>query len=76
MARQISGPDTAGLFLWGYVKDRVYETETTTPAVLKRKIADACHAIPPEVLRNSTQAVIKRAQMCVAAEGDLFEHCL
>lgn len=71
-------PDLSPLdfFLWGYVKDRVYTTETKTSDELKAKITDVCSTIPPSIIKKATEDVIKRAQYCVAAEGDLFEHAL
>lgn len=71
-------PDLSPLdfFLWGYVKDRVYVTETKTSDELKARITDVCSRIPPSVIKKATEDVIKRAQYCVAAEGDLFEHVL
>lgn len=71
-------PDLSPLdfFLWGYVKDRVYTTETKTSAELKARITDVCSTIPASIIKKATEDVIKRAQYCVAAEGDLFEHAL
>lgn len=71
-------PDLSPLdfFLWGYIKDRVYTTETTTPEALQEKIAEVCRSISPTVLKAATASLLRRSQCCIAAEGDLFEHLL
>lgn len=71
-------PDMTPLdfFLWGYIKDRVYARETTTPDALKLKITQVCREIPESVIRRATANVVNRCQCCVASSGDLFEHIL
>lgn len=71
-------PDLTSLdfFLWGYLKDRVYDQETTTPDALKARITEVCRGIPAATLRRATEDTIKRCRFCVTEEGDLFEHLL
>lgn len=71
-------PDLTPLdfFLWGHIKERVYDSDPVTPANLKLRIQQCCEQITAEQLRRTTQATETRIRMCLAAEGRHFEHAL
>lgn len=72
-------PDLTPLdfFLWGYLKDRVYQTPPIDLEDLKNKIRNECRALNAEVLRSVTsRELLHRAERCVEAVGQHFEHML
>jgi len=71
-------PDLSPLdyFFWGLVKDRVYATPCNTKEEMKNRIREAFASVTVEMLRNTQNNFIKRANICLAAEGGIFEHML
>lgn len=71
-------PDLTPLdfFLWGYLKERVYEQEPEGPNHLRRLITEACRQIPPHMLQQARMSLLHRAQICINAAGGHFEHLL
>lgn len=69
-------PDLTPLdfFLWGYLKDQVYQTEATNPQDLRRRINDACTSVTPEMLLRVQQETLSRIQTCIVADGGHIEH--
>lgn len=63
-------------FLWGYLKDVVYERPPTTRADMIARIRTACATIPREVLLKTVGNFRKRVNACIAAGGRQFEHLL
>lgn len=70
-------PDLTPLdfFLWGYLKGIVYGTESSSAEAMK-KIIMACAELTPEIIRNATRSVIRRAEMCVLRGGSHIEPLL
>jgi len=68
LARPARSPDLTipDLFLWGYLKSRVYVNKLHKIAALKENIRQECE---PEILRKVMQNAIKRAQMCINTGG-------
>lgn len=71
-------PDLTPLdfFLWGFLKSKVYERESTSQADLVNRIMMACRSVTPTMLRKLQPEVLKRFQYCISAEGRHFEHAL
>lgn len=61
-------------FLWGYLKDRVYENRPRTIPELKTEILAKASNIPPDVLRRTVLNFKKRCQGVRAAKGRHIEH--
>ncbi|GBN10839.1 hypothetical protein AVEN_142869-1 [Araneus ventricosus] len=61
-------------FLWGYLKQQVYATPPPTLQDLQRRIMDAYANVTPTMLHRVQREVQARAQMCIVADGDKFEH--
>ena len=56
-------------FLWGYLKNRVYQNRPRTIVDLKRNIRTEVAAISPEVLRRVMHGLPLRLEECVENEG-------
>ncbi|GBM64837.1 hypothetical protein AVEN_197055-1 [Araneus ventricosus] len=56
------------LFLWGYIKQRMYATPPPTLQELRKCITDACASVSPAMLYNVQREVQSRVQMCIVAE--------
>lgn len=71
-------PDVTPLdfFLWGAVKDRVYQEPPTTVEDMQHRITAACAAISVETLQSVQHSLVKRLQTCIDANGRHFEHML
>ena len=72
-------PDLSPLdyFLWGYLKNVVYQTPTRYIEDLQNKIRLACAGVTQETLRAVTNdELIKRYEMCVQNNGETFEHLI
>lgn len=63
-------------FLWGYVKNIVYQQVPTTVDDMKHRITAACATITSETLTAVSRSVMERAQRCCHVNGDVFEHTL
>ncbi|KZC08101.1 hypothetical protein WN55_10867, partial [Dufourea novaeangliae] len=64
------------LFLWGALKNAVYQEVPTTPENMKQRIIAACARISSETIRHTRDAAIRRLQLCIDANGYHFEHLL
>lgn len=71
-------PDLSPLdfFLWGFLKGKVYETESTSQADLLNRISVACKCVTPIMLRKVQNELYSRMLFCIAAEGNHFEQVL
>ena len=54
----------------------VYRRKLATLSVLREEIEMACAAIHVDSLVNVAQAVVRRNQKCLDANGNHFEHLL
>ncbi|KAJ4449432.1 hypothetical protein ANN_00832 [Periplaneta americana] len=61
-------------YLWGTVKDQVYRRKPHTLEDLRQEITAACAAISVESLTDVAAAIARRCVMCLAANGEHFEH--
>jgi transposase len=71
-------PDLSPLdfFLWGYLRDRVFETTPSDLGDLRRRIETTLHAITPQTLQNVLRSFGDRLGHCYFCEGGIFEHQL
>uniref|UniRef100_A0A0C9RCZ9 AIFM2 protein n=1 Tax=Fopius arisanus TaxID=64838 RepID=A0A0C9RCZ9_9HYME len=60
-------------FLWGYLKDKVYEVTINTPEKMIARLHGAVALIAPEMLRRVEAEVVRRAQLCLDPAGGHFE---
>ncbi|PSN57830.1 hypothetical protein C0J52_04370 [Blattella germanica] len=61
-------------YLWGAVKDEVYRHKPRMLEELRLEITAACAAISIETLTDVVAATAHRSVMCLAANGQHFEH--
>lgn len=61
-------------FMWGYIKNRVYQETPTTAEDMKNRIREAFNSINGEMLRNVSQSFESRLQSCIEVQGGHFEH--
>jgi hypothetical protein len=62
-------------YLWGNLKQKVYETNPHTIEEPKENIRNEVSAISPGELRVITN-LVWRCQECARADGDHFQHLL
>lgn len=60
-------------FMWGYIKQLVYQIPPTTQADMKDRIREAFHSINVEMLRNVGRSFEDRLQCCIDVLGGHFE---
>ncbi|GBM59789.1 hypothetical protein AVEN_14373-2-1, partial [Araneus ventricosus] len=58
-------------FLWGYLKQQVYETPQPTLQDLQRRITNA--NVTPAMVHRAQREVQARVQMCIVTDGKKFE---
>lgn len=69
----LTSPD---FFLWGYVKNVVFQQRPTTREDMMERIRRACAAIPRETLLRTVSSFERRVNLCLQANGQIFEHLL
>lgn len=69
----LTSPD---FYLWGYLKNVVYEREPTTREDMIERIRIACRAIPRAILLKTVDHFAKRIRLCVQVNGGNFEQFL
>ncbi|EZA50187.1 hypothetical protein X777_11515 [Ooceraea biroi] len=63
-------------FLWGYIKNVVYEYAPTIRENMIERIRGACSNIPRAVLLKTVRHFQDRLALCIRANGDNFEQFL
>lgn len=63
-------------FLWGFVHDRVYQTEVTTKENMQQRIIDALRSIDEATLEAVNESFLRRIDVCIDQEGRHFEQLL
>jgi hypothetical protein len=63
-------------FLWGYVKNVVYNRPIHNEEDLRNRLQEAFRTITPEMVRASKLNLLRRAQLCLEMNGGHFEHLL
>ncbi|EZA51190.1 hypothetical protein X777_10260, partial [Ooceraea biroi] len=71
-------PDLTPLdfFLWGHLKNFIYREPVRNREELHHRIVEAVASISPEMIRNAQQSLLRRARICIDANGAQFEHLL
>lgn len=71
-------PDLTSMdfFLWGYIKNLVYNTPPTTVDDMKGRIKDAFATITSDMLRNVSRSFEERVRLCIEENGHHIEHLL
>lgn len=71
-------PDITPLdfFLWGYVKELVYQTPIENEQHLRNRIEEACRSITPQMLARVRRSFLRRLEECETNNGGHFEHLL
>jgi len=69
----ITSPD---FYLWGYLKNVVFQQRPTTEADMMDRIRRACAAICRETLLRTVQHFERRVNLCLQVNGGNFEHLL
>jgi hypothetical protein len=69
-------PDLTPLdfFLWGFVKQKVYQEKPTTSQDMKNRIRNVFQTIQRETLSNVRETFIRRLNLCLEQNGQIFEH--
>ena len=73
LACQVSRHHTSGLFLWGYIKDRVYKTPVHDMDHLKQKIREAVASVTPGMLAATWRELRSRLEFLRENNGDHVE---
>jgi hypothetical protein len=75
MARSpdLTSPD---FYLWGYLKNKVYFPAPDNLASLKYNIENEIKKIKEETLIKVSNNMLKRAKLCLEADGNHFQHLL
>ncbi len=63
-------------YLWGYLKDRVYENNPQTIPELKEAITQKIRAIPKQECVRVIDNFARRLQVCLQQDGGHLEHIL
>lgn len=67
----MTSPD---FYLWGYLKDVVYEHAPTTREDMMHRIRTACENIPRAVLHRTVEQFQQRIELCIQQNGGVFEY--
>lgn len=69
-------PDLTSLdfFLWGFVKETVYQDPPTTPEDMQQRIRNAFQTITPGILRRVARSFNTRLRLCLEENGRHIEH--
>lgn len=60
-------------FVWGAVKQKVYEVPVDTLEDLRQRIVQACRELTPIQCRSATTSIIRRCRACLQSGGAHFE---
>ncbi|CAF1581905.1 unnamed protein product [Rotaria sp. Silwood1] len=71
-------PDLTPLdfYLWGHLKNNVYQSPIKDLDELKTRIHNEIKSISKTTLSNVFSNIIKRMELCISVDGDHFEHLL
>lgn len=63
-------------FLWGFVKNKIYDTPVHSEEHLRAKIREVFLSITPEMIRRATASMDRRTSLCIEHTGGHFEQYL
>ena len=69
MATSLSRPYPLDFFLWGYVKDRVYQTPVNNLATLPRQIVEVIETVDIDMLQRVWREIEYRFDIVRATRG-------
>ena len=71
-------PDLSPLdfFLWGWLKSKIYTSQTTSLENLRATITRYCSEIPPETFQNVRAETEARFYHCMEVNGGHFKHLI
>jgi hypothetical protein len=69
-------PQSSDFFLWGCLKDKVYNSNRRTKKELKENIRREIANIPAEQLQRVRQNLFRRCEECLRVQGQHFQHFL
>lgn len=61
-------------FLWGFIKDKVYQTPPINTEDVRERIRAAVQLITPDMLQNVINSIPQRIELCLQTHGFQFEH--
>ena len=61
-------------YLWGRIKNLVYQGDTTTRDQTRARIQDAFASLTPDEIQRATQDLYVRVEKCLNNRGMHFEH--
>lgn len=67
---------TCDFFLWGYVKEKVYQERFTTIENFKQSIRNAFQSITRNMLQEVRRSFRNRLNLCIEEGGQQFEHLI
>jgi len=71
------GMSVLDYFVWGAIKDEVYNLPLTTKENCMERVTNAFRGLSPNAIRAAThEQLILRCEKCHEAEGRNFEHLL
>lgn len=63
-------------FLWGFIKEQVYQDPATTVENMKMRIRNAFASVTDNMLRNVDHSFSRRLDVCIQQNGGHFEQLL
>lgn len=60
-------------FLWGFVKNKVYDRPVQNVEILEARITEAFQSVSPVHIRNSVREMDRRTSLCIEHRGRHFE---
>lgn len=74
----LRSPDLTPLdfFLWGYLKNIIYQVEPTTPENMKCHIMETLQQLGTATLQRVENSFQNQLNLCIEANGQAFEHLL
>lgn len=69
-------PNLTDFFLWGYLKNIIYQVEPTTTEDMKRHIVETCRNISALTFQRVENNFRYRVNLCIEANGHIFEYLL
>ncbi|XP_036150569.1 uncharacterized protein LOC118648339 [Monomorium pharaonis] len=63
-------------FVWGHIKAKVEHMRERTEVEVREAISAAFNTVTPDMIRRATQQIVRRAELCLDAQGKHFEQLL
>ena len=76
VARKVTRPEPSRLFLWGFLKGKVYQSQPSNISELKESIKHVLADVTPELCRRVIANMRQRMKLCMQTGGGHFEHLL